>query len=202
MNWSVYSAFVGNSWRAARLGCELRRRRPRHDSRRLARQPERQRGRRGSHGRRGPPPPEAPWGRRHRRLRQHRREAGSIGRWAYPTSKAALIHLTRCQAADLARDNIRVNSVSPAWTWSKPLREAANDDRALAQRFAADLHILQRFADPAEVAEAVVFLCSEHASFITGCDLACDGGNSVLGPEGLRSPLVELRRAARESGSD
>ena len=119
-----------------------------------------------------------------------------VGRWAYPTSKAALIHLTRCQAADLARDNIRVNSISPAWTWSKPLREAANDDRQLAQQFAADLHILQRFAEPAEVAEAVVFLCSEHASFITGCDLACDGGNSALGPEGLRSPLVELRQAS------
>ena len=119
-----------------------------------------------------------------------------VGRWAYPTSKAALIHLTRCQAADLASDNIRVNSISPAWTWSRPLREAANDDRQLAQRFAADLHMLPRFADPSEVGEAVLFLCSEHASFITGSDLACDGGNSALGPDGLRSALVELREAS------
>ena len=129
---------------------------------------------------------------------------GSVGgksaraaRWAYPTSKAALIHLTRCQAADLAQDNIRVNSLSPAWTWSRPLREAANDDPAAARRFAAQLHMLPRFADPAEVAGAVLFLCSDHASFVTGSDLACDGGNSALGPEGLRSPLVELRESSR-----
>jgi NAD(P)-dependent dehydrogenase (short-subunit alcohol dehydrogenase family) len=115
---------------------------------------------------------------------------------AYASSKAALIHLTRCQAADLAADNIRANSLSPAWTWSRPLREAAGEDRELAERFAADLHILRRFAEPREVAEAVVFLCSEHASFITGCDLACDGGNSALGPEGLRTPLAELREAS------
>jgi NAD(P)-dependent dehydrogenase (short-subunit alcohol dehydrogenase family) len=123
-------------------------------------------------------------------------KAARVGRWVYPTSKAALIHLTRCQAADLARDNIRVNSVSPAWTWSRPLREAAGDDRSLAREHAAELHMLARFAEPAEVAAAVLFLCSDHASFITGCDLACDGGNSALGPEGLRSPLVELREAA------
>jgi NAD(P)-dependent dehydrogenase (short-subunit alcohol dehydrogenase family) len=116
------------------------------------------------------------------------------GRWVYPASKAAVIHLTRCQAVDLAPDNVRVNSVSPAWTWSRPLRQAANENRELAREFAAELHILRRFAEPAEVADAVLFLCSEHASFISGCDLACDGGNSALGPEGLRSPIAELRQ--------
>ena len=124
-------------------------------------------------------------------------KAARVGRWAYPTSKAAVIHLTRCQAADLARDNIRVNSISPAWTWSRPLREAANDDRELARSFAEQLHMLPRYAEPGEVADAVLFLCSDHASFITGCDLACDGGNGALGPEALRSPLSELREASR-----
>jgi NAD(P)-dependent dehydrogenase (short-subunit alcohol dehydrogenase family) len=123
-------------------------------------------------------------------------KAARVGRWTYPASKAALIHLTRCQAADLASDNIRVNSVSPAWTWSRPLREAANDDRELAQTFAEQFHMLRRFAEPDEVAQAVLFLCSDHASFVTGCDLACDGGNGSLGPEALRSPLVELRDAS------
>jgi NAD(P)-dependent dehydrogenase (short-subunit alcohol dehydrogenase family) len=126
-------------------------------------------------------------------------KAARVGRWTYPTSKAAVIHLTRCQAADLAPDNIRVNSVSPSWTWSRPLREAAGEDRELARTFAAELHMLRRFAEPDEVAQAVLFLCSDHASFVTGCDLACDGGNGVLGPEGLRSPLAELRDAARAS---
>jgi NAD(P)-dependent dehydrogenase (short-subunit alcohol dehydrogenase family) len=123
-------------------------------------------------------------------------KAARVERWAYPTSKAAVIQLTRCQAADLAPNNIRVNSVSPAWTWSRPLREAANDDRELAQTFAEELHMLRRFAEPDEIAQAVLFLCSDHASFVTGCDLACDGGNGSLGPEGLRSPLVELRDAS------
>ena len=122
-------------------------------------------------------------------------KAGRTGRWVYPTSKAAVIQLSRCQAADLAPLGIRVNSLSPAWTWSRPLREAAGDDRDAANRFAAPLHMLGRFAEADEIAQAVLFLCSDHASFVTGSDLACDGGNSALGPEGLRTPLAELRAA-------
>jgi NAD(P)-dependent dehydrogenase (short-subunit alcohol dehydrogenase family) len=81
--------------------------------------------------------------------------------------------------------------------WSRPLREAANDDRELAQTFAEQFHMLRRFAEPDEIAQAVLFPCSDHASFVTGCDLACDGGNASLGPQALRSPLVELRDAWR-----
>ncbi|HJU47503.1 MAG TPA: SDR family oxidoreductase [Gaiellaceae bacterium] len=121
-------------------------------------------------------------------------KAARVGRWTYPTSKAALLQLTRCQAADLAPDGIRVNSVSPAWTWSRPLREAAGDDRERARRYAAPLHVMRRFAEPREIAEAVLFLCSDHASFVTATDLACDGGNSALGPEGLTTPLAVLAR--------
>jgi NAD(P)-dependent dehydrogenase (short-subunit alcohol dehydrogenase family) len=124
-------------------------------------------------------------------------KAGRLGRWIYPTSKAAIIELTRCQAMDLAAGNIRVNSLSPAWTWSGPLAQAAGGDRERARAVAAPLHMLKRFAEPGEVAQAVLFLCSDHASFITGSDLACDGGNSAMGPEGDRTPLAELRAAAR-----
>ena len=120
-------------------------------------------------------------------------KAGRVGRWTYPASKAAVIQLTRCQAADPRPRQHPRQLVSPSWTWSRPLREAAGDDREAANRFAAPLHMLGRFAEPSEVAQAVLFLCSEHASFVTGSDLACDGGNSALGPEGLRSPLAELR---------
>jgi NAD(P)-dependent dehydrogenase (short-subunit alcohol dehydrogenase family) len=126
-------------------------------------------------------------------------KAGRVGRWVYPTSKAAVIQLTRCQAADLAPHNIRVNSLSPAWTWSRPLRDAAGDDREAANRFAAPLHMLGRFAEAREIAQAALFLCSDHASFVTGSDLACDGGNSALGPEGMRTPLAELAVARRDS---
>ena len=122
-------------------------------------------------------------------------KGGRAGRWIYPTSKAAVIQLSRCQAMDLAADNIRVNSISPAWTWSGPLEQAAGGDRERARATAAPLHILRRFAEPSEVADAVLFLCSDHASFITGSDLACDGGNSAMGPEGAGAALADLRRA-------
>ena len=124
-------------------------------------------------------------------------KAGRAGRWIYPTSKAAVIQLTRCQAMDLAADNIRVNSISPAWTWSGPLKQAAGGDRERARATAAPLHMLKRFAEPSEVAQAVLFLCSDHASFVTGSDLACDGGNSAMGPEGAGAALADLRAATQ-----
>ncbi|HEX7007565.1 MAG TPA: SDR family oxidoreductase [Alphaproteobacteria bacterium] len=127
-------------------------------------------------------------------------KAARAGRWIYPTSKAAVIQLTRCQAMDLAADNIRVNSISPAWTWSAPLEAAAGGDRERARATAAPFHMLKRFGEPTEVAQAVLFLCSDHASFITGSDLACDGGNSAMGPEGDRAPLAVLREATRAAG--
>ena len=53
-----------------------------------------------------------------------------VGRWVYPVSKAALLQLTRNQALDLAPDGIRVNAVSPGWTWSNIMKQLTNDDRA------------------------------------------------------------------------
>jgi len=116
-------------------------------------------------------------------------KAAQTGRWLYPVSKAAVLQLTRNEALDLANDNIRVNSVSPGWTWSAPIRELSGDDRAKADRVASAFHALGRTGGPEEVAEAVCFLCSDHASFVTGADLAVDGGYSALGPEG-RDPAI------------
>jgi NAD(P)-dependent dehydrogenase (short-subunit alcohol dehydrogenase family) len=110
-------------------------------------------------------------------------KVAQTGRWLYPVGKAALVQLTRNMAMDLAPDGIRVNSVSPGWTWSRVMVELSGDDREKTDRVAAPFHLLGRVGDPEEVANVVVFLCTDAASFVTGADWAVDGGYSAMGPE-------------------
>ncbi len=105
------------------------------------------------------------------------------GRWLYPVSKAAILQLTRNQAMDLAPDGIRVNAVSPGWTWSNIMDQLTGGDRAKTDAVAAPFHLLGRTGHPEEVASTVLFLCSDEASFITGTDIRVDGGYTAMGPE-------------------
>ena len=112
---------------------------------------------------------------------------GTANRALYPAAKAAILQLTRNQAATLAPRGVRVNSVSPGWTWSDALSRMAGGDRAHADRMAAPLHPLGRAGDPDDVAQVVLFLCSDAARFVTGADIPVDGGFSMLGPDQGRS---------------
>ena len=114
------------------------------------------------------------------------------GRWVYPVSKAAILQLTRNQAMDLAPHGIRVNAVSPGWTWSNIMDQLTGGDRAKTDAVAAPFHLLGRVGNPEEVAAAVLFLCSDEASFITGTDICVDGGYTAMGPEQAEPAIPKL----------
>jgi len=116
-------------------------------------------------------------------------KVAQTGRWLYPVTKAAILQLTRNEAMDLASDKIRVNSISPGWTWSRVMDELTHGDKEKTNRVGGPFHLLGRVGEPEEVAQGVLFLCSSHASFITGTDLAVDGGYSAMGPE-MAAPAI------------
>jgi NAD(P)-dependent dehydrogenase (short-subunit alcohol dehydrogenase family) len=116
-------------------------------------------------------------------------KVAQTGRWLYPVTKAAILQLTRNEAMDLAGDKIRVNSISPGWTWCRLMDELTHGDKVKTNKVGGAFHLLGRVGEPREVAEAVLFLCSSHASFITGTDLAVDGGYSAMGPE-MATPAI------------
>jgi NAD(P)-dependent dehydrogenase (short-subunit alcohol dehydrogenase family) len=107
------------------------------------------------------------------------------GRWTYNATKAAILALTRGEAFDYAERGIRVNAVSPGWIWTAEVAKAAGGDRERWEPVWGRYHLLRRLGEPAEIADAVLYLSSDRASFITGTELLVDGGYSAMGPEGL-----------------
>lgn len=96
----------------------------------------------------------------------------------YSVAKAALVRYTRDLAGRLAPEQIRVNMVAPGnvlfpgGSWDTKLSERREEIESLIDRTVP----MKRFGTPEEIAAAVVFLCSERASFITGECLVADGG--------------------------
>src|ERR1700682_5062805 len=99
---------------------------------------------------------------------------GLAGAGTYCASKHGVIGLTKSAALENARSGIRVNVVCPA------VIETAMAERAYGERevhkFVLSLHPIGRFGRPEEIAEAVVWMCSDRASFMTGQSLVLDGG--------------------------
>jgi NAD(P)-dependent dehydrogenase (short-subunit alcohol dehydrogenase family) len=94
---------------------------------------------------------------------------------AYSASKHGVIGLTRTSAVEYATLGIRINAVCPGWIETAPVRQRIDDDPERVYAM-LDQEPIGRFGDPAEVAEAVVWLCSDAASFITGHAMTVDGG--------------------------
>ena len=102
----------------------------------------------------------------------------SAGRIAYGTSKAAVIGLTRQLAIELAADNITVNSVAPGPVDTATAQAVHTE---LTRQNYLRLIPMKRYGRREEIAAAVSFLCSEHASYITGHTLPVDGGYLAAG---------------------
>ena len=107
-------------------------------------------------------------------------------RVAYGTSKAAVIHLTKQQAAELGEYGIRANCVCPGPVRTKLAMAVHTQDIIDAYHDAIPLN---RYGSETEIAEVIAFLCSDKASYVTGQVIAADGGfeSTGVGLPSLRS---------------
>jgi NAD(P)-dependent dehydrogenase (short-subunit alcohol dehydrogenase family) len=103
-------------------------------------------------------------------------ELGMPGSSAYAATKAALASLTRTWAAEFAEYGVRVNAVTVGPTQTGGTSAMSPDELA----FVTGLTKLGRTAEPTEIAEAIVFLASSRASYVTGANLAVDAGATAV----------------------
>ena len=97
---------------------------------------------------------------------------------AYCASKSAIIGMTRADAIDYSKDNIRVNCVCPGVIETPLIMEKTEVRNAITP--AVQIAPMKRMGKPAEVADTVLFLCSTQASFVQGHALVVDGGYVTL----------------------
>jgi NAD(P)-dependent dehydrogenase (short-subunit alcohol dehydrogenase family) len=116
------------------------------------------------------------------------------GWFVYEVVKPAVIGLTRQLAAEYGPDLIRVNAICPGHIVTERGEKQWNDHPDGLQFFEAQ-YPLRRTGKPVDIANAIVFLCSEEASFITGQTLAVDGGLTIQLQENLG---VKLARYGQE----
>ena len=105
---------------------------------------------------------------------------------AYAVAKAGVLHLTKVAATDLARYGIRVNAVQPGFintnifTASVEMpADRIDTAKAVIAQMSSNAQPVARGGQPRDIAEAVAFLCSEAASFMTGTSLLVDGGLTI-----------------------
>ncbi len=104
---------------------------------------------------------------------------GVPGLAAYSASKHGVIGLTKSAALEVARDGIRVNAVCPGTIRTPMLRGFVGGDEETLEKMGRRAPI-GRIGEPDEVAEAIVWLCSDASSFVTGHALEADGGVAAI----------------------
>lgn len=98
---------------------------------------------------------------------------------AYSASKGAVRNLTMSLAAAYAADGIRVNAVAPGWVITELSRGARENPERNAMIMSRTP--VGRWAEPAEIADPILFLCSDAARYMTGTVMAVDGGYMAMG---------------------
>jgi NAD(P)-dependent dehydrogenase (short-subunit alcohol dehydrogenase family) len=107
---------------------------------------------------------------------------GVAGHAAYVTGKSALFGLTKSMAIDFGKQNIRVNAISPGIIDSgRPDINRYKENQTIVQWW-REMTVLDRLGRPEEVAAAALFLASDDASYVTGQNLAVDGGWTIGHP--------------------
>jgi NAD(P)-dependent dehydrogenase (short-subunit alcohol dehydrogenase family) len=127
----------------------------------------------------------------------------------YSASKAAVIHLSRTVASEISSKGVRVNTISPGGIVTGIFAKSAGLDGAKADRALGAIAELFATVQPVpragvtnDIAQAAVFLASDAASFITGQDLAVDGGLVPFGRVGWVESVelrAEIGRRVRQS---
>ncbi len=100
---------------------------------------------------------------------------GFPGLPAYVASKHGIVGLTKTAALEYAKQNIRVNAVCPGVIKTAMIDRITGKDKAIEKQF-IEMEPIGRMGEPKEVAESILWLCSDSASFVTGHALAVDGG--------------------------
>ncbi len=104
---------------------------------------------------------------------------GAAGRAAYCTAKGGLIQLAKVMAVDHAKENIRVNTLSPGAVETRRIVFRHGSMEA-ARAKSVPLHPIGRLGQPEEIGRAALYLASDASSFMTGSDLLIDGGYTAV----------------------
>jgi NAD(P)-dependent dehydrogenase (short-subunit alcohol dehydrogenase family) len=99
---------------------------------------------------------------------------------AYVASKHGVVGLTRAAAIEYTKLGIRINAICPGFIRTPMALKSITDTPGLTEEIAAAQMPIGRIGEPREIADAVLWLCSEHTSFVVGTAVPIDGGYTAV----------------------